>query len=138
MFHRLFCQSNETCQSITDKRNHFGCNKSNTTGFTCGAGTTYPSEVSEFTPVFRSVVLCVMFCRSLFVVFCLALYCLSIYGFWLSILYLQSFRGKRRCFNTYINSQFLQWNVNGRQTPSDGKSSHCLWQGELKINPSPT
>jgi hypothetical protein len=22
--------------------------------------------------------------------------------------------------------------VNGRQTPSDGKSSHCLWQGELK------
>ena len=34
------------------------------------------------------------------------------------------------------------WKVNGRQTtddgrwtPSDGKSSHCLWQGELKINP---
>ena len=25
------------------------------------------------------------------------------------------------------------WKVNGRQTPSDGKSSHCLWQGELKI-----
>ena len=23
--------------------------------------------------------------------------------------------------------------VNGRQTPSDGKSSHCLWKGELKI-----
>ena len=22
--------------------------------------------------------------------------------------------------------------VNGRRTPSDGKSSHCLWQGELK------
>jgi hypothetical protein len=21
-----------------------------------------------------------------------------------------------------------------RLTPSDGKSSHCLWQGELKIN----
>jgi hypothetical protein len=21
--------------------------------------------------------------------------------------------------------------VNGRRTPSDGKSSHCLWQGEL-------
>ena len=21
-----------------------------------------------------------------------------------------------------------------RRTPSDGKSSHCLWQGELKIN----
>jgi hypothetical protein len=26
------------------------------------------------------------------------------------------------------------WKVNGRRTPSDGKSSHCLWQGELKIN----
>ena len=25
------------------------------------------------------------------------------------------------------------WKVNGRQMPSDGKSSHCLWQGELKI-----
>ena len=24
------------------------------------------------------------------------------------------------------------WQVNGRRTPSDGKSSHCLWQGELK------
>jgi hypothetical protein len=24
------------------------------------------------------------------------------------------------------------WKVNGRQMPSDGKSSHCLWQGELK------
>jgi hypothetical protein len=22
--------------------------------------------------------------------------------------------------------------VNGRRTPSDGKSSHCLWRGELK------
>ena len=28
------------------------------------------------------------------------------------------------------------WKVNGRQTPSDGKSSHCLWQGELKISMS--
>jgi hypothetical protein len=25
------------------------------------------------------------------------------------------------------------WKVNRLQTPSDGKSSHCLWQGELKI-----
>jgi hypothetical protein len=24
------------------------------------------------------------------------------------------------------------WKVNGWQTPSDGKSSLCLWQGELK------
>jgi hypothetical protein len=26
----------------------------------------------------------------------------------------------------------LKCEVNGRQTPSDGKSSHCHWQGELK------
>ena len=25
------------------------------------------------------------------------------------------------------------WKVNGQRTPGDGKSSHCLWQGELKI-----
>ena len=25
------------------------------------------------------------------------------------------------------------WKVNGRRTPSDGKSSHCHWQGELKM-----
>jgi len=24
------------------------------------------------------------------------------------------------------------WKVNGRWMPSDGKNSHCLWQGELK------
>jgi hypothetical protein len=26
------------------------------------------------------------------------------------------------------------WKVDGWQTPSDGKSSHCLWQGELKMS----
>jgi hypothetical protein len=51
------------------------CNKSNTTGATCGAGTACPSGAHEFTPVFReirvawSLVSCVMFCRSLFVPF---------------------------------------------------------------------
>jgi hypothetical protein len=28
--------------------------------------------------------------------------------------------------------------VNGRRTPSDGKSSHCLWQGELKKHKTQT
>ena len=42
------------------------------TGVTCGAGTAYPSRAPEFTPSFevhvaRSLVFCVMFCRSLFV-----------------------------------------------------------------------
>ena len=52
---------------------HKFCNKSNTTGGTCWAGTAYPSRRPEFAPVFtgvrvaRSVVFCVMLCRSLFV-----------------------------------------------------------------------
>jgi hypothetical protein len=25
------------------------------------------------------------------------------------------------------------WKVNGRRMPNDGKSSRCLWQGELKM-----
>jgi hypothetical protein len=29
------------------------------------------------------------------------------------------------------------WKVNGRWAPSDGKSSHCLWQGELKMSKFP-
>jgi hypothetical protein len=66
-----------------------------------------PKHLSSPT-VFRSVVFCVKFCRSLFVVFCLTLYWLSIYVFWLSILHLQSFRGKRKCLNTHINSQLLK------------------------------
>ena len=46
---------------------------SNTTGTTTGTGTVFSSGTHEFTPVFsrihvtRSLVLCVMFCRSLFV-----------------------------------------------------------------------
>jgi hypothetical protein len=46
---------------------------SNTTGATSGTGTVFSSGTHEFTPVFsrvhvtRSLVLCVMFCRSLFV-----------------------------------------------------------------------
>ena len=50
----------------------FFCNQINTTGATSGAGTAYPSEAPEFTPVFSgvrvtpSLVVCVI-CRSLFV-----------------------------------------------------------------------
>ena len=48
-------------------------NEINTTGWTSGARTAYPSGTPEFFPGFsevrvtRSLVLCVMFCRSLFV-----------------------------------------------------------------------
>ena len=31
-----------------------------------------------------------------------------------------------------LDLQFQRRKVNRRQTPSDAKSSHCLWQGELK------
>ena len=60
--------------------------KSNTTGATCGAGTTYPSGASEFNLDFsgvrvaRSLVFCVVFCTSLS--FCLVSFgsvCLSCY-----------------------------------------------------------
>ena len=51
------------------------CIKNNTTGATCGVGTAYPSGTPEFTPVASgvcvtgSLVLCVMFCRLLFVLY---------------------------------------------------------------------
>ena len=46
-----------------------------------------------------------------------------------------------RCFLPSFSSfgrevseeKIKMWKVNGRQMPSDGKSSLCLWQGELKI-----
>jgi hypothetical protein len=57
-------------------------------------------------------------------------------------------RTSHRCFLPSFTSfgwevseeKIKMWKVNGRQTtydgrrtPSDGKSSHCLWQGELKM-----
>jgi len=53
---------------------HRVCNYSNMTGATCGAGTAYPSGAAKFTagfsgdPVAESLVFCVLFCRSLFIV----------------------------------------------------------------------
>jgi hypothetical protein len=47
------------------------CNKSNKTGTTCGTGTAYPSGASQMfsgVRVARSLVFCVMFCKSLFVI----------------------------------------------------------------------
>jgi hypothetical protein len=51
------------------------CSKNNTTGTTYGVGTAYPSGTPEFTlvvsgvRVIGSLVLCVMFCRLLFVLY---------------------------------------------------------------------
>ena len=59
---------------------HRVCNKSSTTGATCGAGTASPSGPPEFTHGFFGgvrvagyLVFCVVFCRSLFVLLAIVL-----------------------------------------------------------------
>ena len=43
------------------------------------------------------------------------------------------YRGPSSSFGWGVSEEKIKmWKVNGRQTPSDGKSSHCLWQGKLK------
>ena len=80
---------------------HRACNKSNTTGTTNGVETADPSGAREFTPVFggihiaQSLVLCVVFCISLFVIlsFCFRHWIVcpsSMFGFWLYLWYLQT------------------------------------------------
>jgi hypothetical protein len=75
-------------------KNHrpVACTKSNTTG---GTGTAYPSGAPEFkwVRIARSLFFCVVFCRSLFVLFLFGhcIVCSSIYDFWLSLWYLQTF-----------------------------------------------
>ena len=73
---------------------------SSTTGATCGTETANPCEAHEFTPVCSGVrvsrfsVFCIMFCRSLFVLFLFggSLYCLSYDLFiWLPLWYLQTY-----------------------------------------------
>jgi hypothetical protein len=69
--HNAVLSSFVTCQRI--------CNKSNTTGATCGVGTAFSSRAPEFTPTFnrvhitRFLVFSVMLCWSLFVFFPLAI-----------------------------------------------------------------
>ena len=84
---------------------HRICNKSNTTGVTCGAGNAYPSGAPEFTTVFsgvrfaRYLDFCEMFYRSLFVllfVFLWPLYCLS-------------FLDLRYLITPWIFSNFSKW-----------------------------
>ena len=49
-----------------------------------------------------------------------------------------------RCFLPSFSSfgwgvseeKIKRWKVNRQRMPSDGKSSHCLWQGELKTSKS--
>ena len=65
---------------------HRFCSKNNSTGTTSGAGNPNPSEASEFTPDFceievvQSLIFCVVFCRSLFVLISFSFWTL----YWLS------------------------------------------------------
>ena len=68
----------------TCKTYHLVINQNNMTCITSGAGHAYPSGAAEFTPVFsgirvsRSLVFCVVFCRSMFLSFVVwTLCCLS-------------------------------------------------------------
>ena len=84
MFHSCSCRKYFPVLS-SSMTYHRVCNWSNTTGATNGAGTAYPSGAPEFTHglrVTRSLVLCVMLCRSLFVLlsfFFLPMCCLSFF-----------------------------------------------------------
>ena len=95
-------------------------NKNNTTLTTCGTETAYPSGASELTLVFRgvrvpqSLVFCVNFCRSMFVLlssfsFFHCIVCPSIYGLWWSRRYVQTFLAPLPCWTYmyyYICSDF--------------------------------
>jgi len=64
---------------------HRVCNKSNTTGATCGAETAYPFGTPKFIPVFG--VVCVVRTSVFFVMFCRLLY-----GLFLLVILLSVFR----------------------------------------------
>ena len=49
MFHSISVKAMRPTNQLQTNEIILVCNKSNTTGSTCGAGTTYPSKISEFT-----------------------------------------------------------------------------------------
>ena len=125
---------------------HRVCNKSNTTGETCGAGTDYPSVAPEITLIFsgvcvaRSLIFYVMFCRSLFVLFIFG-HCIdcssSIYVFWLPPWYLQTsillllskavryslFDSKRMCFHILSIQGIFKLEIGTRYSKIYGKDN---------------
>ena len=99
----------------------FMLSSGNMPGVTSGAGTAYPSWSPEFTPIVWWYLCCSIFrflcgvCRSLFVLFLLAivlpLYChciafhFVIYGFWLPLVYHQTFVNMCRTKPILIKSE---------------------------------
>ena len=76
----IFMQFRDITLTIKSRNLYYRiCNKGNSTGATCSAWTTYPSEAPEFTPSFsvvhvgRCLVLDVTFCKSLFVLLVIVL-----------------------------------------------------------------
>jgi hypothetical protein len=99
---------------------HTACNKSNTTGATCGTGNVYTSGVhsscSVFSgvPVAGSLVFCVLFCSSLFVLLSLffwPLCCLFVFNLRLLITLLAS---SNYSSNLFIHYNFLFCEVEGK------------------------
>jgi hypothetical protein len=79
----FFCKNNPVISSyMTD---HRVCNRHNTPGVTNGAILAYPTGTSEFIcgdRVSQSLVFCVVFCRSIFVLFLFAItWSVRFYGF---------------------------------------------------------
>ena len=99
---------------------HTACNKSNTTGATCGTGNVYTSGVHSscamfsWVPVAGSLVFCVLFCSSLFVLlppFFLPLWCLFFFNLRLLITLLAS---SSFSSNFVIHYNFLFCEVEGK------------------------
>ena len=100
----------------TSSADHTACNKSNTTGARCVTGNVYTSRVHSSYPLFGgvpvagSLVFCLLFCSSLFVLLSVffghSVACSSIYGFWWPFWHLQAFP---HIFLSSRNLNFVSW-----------------------------
>jgi hypothetical protein len=93
-----------------------GCDKSSITDATRGAGTVYPSKgtrVFRSIRIVRSLVFCVMLCRSLFVLLYFLfwpLYCLTNYFYRFRNVSLFLFKNQCYCTITVLSSQLSKQN----------------------------
>jgi hypothetical protein len=94
---------------------HTACNTSNTTGATCGTGNVYTSGVHSSCPVFSgvpvagSLVFCVLFCSSLFVLLSLFFWPLCCPFFFNLRLLITLFQTFPQIFLSIIIFNFVRW-----------------------------